>query len=213
MANANLARLPAFLSVPPAESRLEFDYSLAGRDRAVRGGAVFGPSEFAGAGISAGTTASFALSPRDLQYTAKGEFSGLDLAAAGRELAIEAIDNPLFTTVANGPFEVTWTGRDRNTVRVSARGTLRDSSVFQARIPSLDYELRLEGASLGAVARGSFRGFDPAVVTGSSAFWGSLDGYLDARLELPDVSAREALLENMSVAGQLSLGPSSFRGL
>ncbi|MFB3853080.1 MAG: translocation/assembly module TamB domain-containing protein [Vicinamibacterales bacterium] len=211
--NASLARLPAFLSLPPASSRFDFEYSLAGSGSRVSGGAVLGPSDLAGAAIAAGTTVSFLFSPGSLEYRAKGVFENLDVAAVGRELGMAAIDGLRFATIASGPFEVTGTAGGSHTRSVAAHGTLHDSTVFGALIPTLDYEVRLAGVALATNARGTFRGLDPAAVTRSSAFEGTLNGWLDVQLDVKDVRVQSSWLDRVSVGGRVSLGPSTFRGV
>ena len=100
VSDVNLARLPSWMRVPPAETRLAGVYHVKGAvpigrpGTQVDGETTLEPSTVAGTNIGRGATASFHVSAgdlRDLRFKVDGQVSNLDLRRIGDEFHIQTL--------------------------------------------------------------------------------------------------------------------------
>ena len=220
--NLDLRNLPARLGVPRLATNLSVaEYHVEGRGRAVSGNAVINHSTVEGATLGSGTSATFKTGPGGVEYSARGTVSGLNLPRIGKVMRIAALDKPAYDGTLNGDFDVTGTVPPARRgakpsraaeITVTARGTLRDSTIMGGRLPQLTYDTTLDRGTLRVAADGRFEGFNPATLANRSNLDGEVTGTLKVNLRIADVSA-PITPEAIAADGIVALEKSSVAGL
>jgi autotransporter translocation and assembly factor TamB len=225
--NLDLRNLPAATGAPQLATDLSVaEYRIAGTGRTIEGSARLNPSTVEGARLGEGTTATFAIEPGAISYTAAGSMSELDLQRLGRGLGASALDKPAYASRINGTFDVAGslprtgrTGRTRgtepstlSTLTLAAKGTLTDSDVLGGRLPRLAFDAQLNAGALKAHADGTFEGFNPGALSGRKDLEGKVSGQVNATVAVADLSA-PITPDAIQADGSVSLTDSTVGGL
>ena len=225
--DVDLRNLPRQTGAPRLATELSVaEYHVQGTAQALSGSAVLNGSMVEGAALASGTTATFAVAPGRITYSAKGSVTGLNLPRLGRALEVAAMQKPSYDGQLNGDFDVRGE-LPRETRPVAARGgvspadpsrltgmtidasgTLRDSTILGGRLPRLAYEAHLGGGTLDVAADGRFENFDPAVLSTREALAGDVTGTLKVRVRLADITV-PVTPEALTAEGQVALESSS----
>jgi translocation and assembly module TamB len=216
----DLRRLPATLRVPPADTDVTADYHVrgveppprAGTPRSLDGEFRFADSAVAGARVEAGSTAAISMRNGGLSYTADARLTDLDLERVGRTFNLPALADERYRSRLNADVTATGSGSDPKALDITAKGTLRDSSILGGRLPSLAFDVAFADDQAHVRAAGSFEDFDPAVLSGRAAAKGSITGTLDVDATIAMVSAGLAP-ERVRASGTASLAPSTIGGV
>ena len=99
-----------------------------------------------------------------------------------------------------------------DTMTIDASGEAVDTRIFGGDLPRLAYTARLDGGALAATAKGTFAGFDPAVLTGRSNLEGAVAGRLDVAVQIDDVRGPIAP-ETLVASGRVELADSTVGGM
>jgi TamB, inner membrane protein subunit of TAM complex len=218
--SVDLRRVPATLKVPRLASDLTADWHLVkNRDR-LTADAVLGASVIEDAGFASGTTASMTLEGERLEYSAKGAVTNLDLQRFGRALEVPTLASDRFASAITGPFDVKGSARVGaaqgarliDTMTIDASGEAVDTRIFGGDLPRLAYTARLDRGALAATAKGTFAGFDPAVLTGRSNLEGAVAGRLDVAVQIDDVQG-PIRPETLVASGRVELADSTVGGM
>ncbi|RPJ84347.1 MAG: hypothetical protein EHM13_04755, partial [Acidobacteria bacterium] len=205
----NLERLPARLRAPAVSTDLAFDYRVSSAGGGPEGQVKFERSRAAGAIVEPGTTARFSLAGEGpVSYSAEGRLSGADLRQIGRELGLEALQQPRFRGLINARFALE--GRGATLGPVCA--TLTDSRLFGGTVPGMELRVSMDGEGLRFDAVGEFASIDPAVVLQSEDTLEAIfSGKLNVRgsvARIRDFDARDLVVE-----GEATLGEGRLRGI
>ncbi len=212
----DLRHVPAHLQAPRLRSDLTADWHLVKSRDGLAADAVLGSSVIEGARFASGTTAGVTLQGERLEYSAKGAVTNLDLERFGRALDVPALGSDRFASTITGPFDVKGSADvdapQLDTMTIDASGEAVDSRIFGGDLPRLAYTARLDRGALAATAKGTFAGFDPAVLTGRSNLEGAVAGRLDVAVQIDDVRGPIGP-ETLAASGRVELADSSVGGL
>ena len=211
--NVNLRTLPVTVPVPRLVSDLNatsyrLRYDAAGFD----GEATLAPSVVEGATYAAGTRGTFSTRGGVIRYNADGRVTNLDLLRYGRVLDLAWLVDPRLAGRLNGTFTLEGRGDTLETVALTAKGQLVDSTIFGGQLPAMTYDVGIFNRRLTLVADGTFRGFDGAVLTGYPQYTGLLNGAIKGRIEIADL-AKDLSIEGVAFDGIASLDASTIGGL
>jgi autotransporter translocation and assembly factor TamB len=191
----DLRKLPRELNVPPAGTNLNADYHARGTVVAAKSAAQhvkvdakFLPSTVAGANVAGGSIAIVSLDGDAVGYSADATVADLNLRRVGGQFRIPALDVERYATSIKGHVVADGRGTRPETMNVTARGSLTDTSVLGGTIPHLDFEVAMADDTAHVKANGGFAGFDPAAATGKEQLKGSVGGTLDADATVARVS-------------------------
>lgn len=220
IARFDLRRMPDRFTLPKAESNLQAAYHVVGSEpsseqpgvRVLDADATLGESTFAGVRIADGSTAGVTLRGRDLAYRAEATVAGADLERIGRELNLGALADSRYRTNLNGTVSVDGHGTDPKAMELSARGTLKDSTLLEGQVPALNFDGTLSGGTLHVKAAGAFAEFNPAVLSGRDTMDGKVAGTLDVDVTVVDVTAG-VRPDTVTASGQVMLLPSTIGGI
>lgn len=207
----DLRKLPRSLRVPPAESRLAFDYTLKGVGSALSGTARLHTSTLAGATFGEGTTASFSNEGRLLAYAADGSASGLDLQRFGRAFGISTLTADRYASSINGRFSAKGQGTSVAELTLDASASVSNSTLGGIRLPAMETEAHLADGGGRFRASGSFIDLDPAALTGRKDLRGKVGGELHSDVTLQRLG--EITPDNASGSLSLDLSPSTINDL
>ena len=212
VAGLDLRRLPRDLAAPPAASRLDFDYRLAGTLEALRGEARLRESVVAEATLAPGTTASFTRERGVIGYAAQGAIAGLDLQRAAQVFAFEGVPAERLRSDITGRFSIEGRGTQMSEMTLNATARLENSTVSMARVPRLEAEAHLDRGAARIRANGEFAGVDPAVLGGRADLAGDVSGRASLEVSVADVAA-PVTLESVTAAGRIELAASKIGSL
>jgi autotransporter translocation and assembly factor TamB len=198
----DLRRMPRNLNVPPAATDVNAAYHAAGSvpagsgtsgsaraGTAVKADLAFQPSTVAGATIEGGSTAGATINGHAIAYRADVTVADLDLQRLGREFKVAALDTERYQSDINGHVVASGTGTTPREMDVTARGSLKDSTILGGTIAALDFDGSLVHDTAHVKATGSFAGFDPAVASGRKQLQGTIAGNLDVDATVADISS------------------------
>jgi hypothetical protein len=214
VSDVNLARLPSWMRMPTAETRLTAAYHVTGavpRGRPgtqVGGDARFEPSTAAGAAIAGGSTASFHVGPDDLRYEVDAQVSNLDLQRIGKEFHIETLTTDRYRSVLNGHVTATVRGSDLDTMELAAAGTVVKSSMFAGEFPEMAFDATIRDGALRVKAKGLVESVDLAIVADRPSLKGSVTGTIDTDITFAGVS-NGVRLDSVDAEVTADLEPSS----
>jgi autotransporter translocation and assembly factor TamB len=209
----DLRHIPAAIPVPHVESRLDFDYDVAGRFSSpfIKGTAAFADSEFLGARVLPGTSGSIDTSARPLRYAGDGPVVDIDLPRFARELDIGWLRDPRYAGTLSGRFRVDGSGTDTETMWLSGGGRLTRATVFDGALADADVSVEIADGSLRASYDGRLEHINPAIAFQDERFSASLTGTGSGHVAIPDLLVREVSIEDYSVDADMSLQESSVR--
>jgi hypothetical protein len=207
--NVDLRNLPAQTRAPRVASNLQFAYTVKAQGSRVAGDVKLDASTLAGASITEGTVATFAVGDGAPAYTAKGEVTDLDVQRIGKEFGIKALAADRYSSRVNGSFDVSGSGGGRYPLTLDVTGTLVDSSMFGATFPRLEVMTNLAAGDIRVSTMGSFENLNPAVITGNPRTEGMLSGTVDADTTIRNYAAG-VTVDSIDVAGRVDLGPSTI---
>ena len=97
-------------------------------------------------------------------------------------------------------------------LRVTAKGSLKDSTILGGTIAALDFDGSLVGDTARVKATGSLAGFDPAVASGRKDLQGTIAGNLDFYATAANVSSG-VTAETVEADAKINLDNSTVGGL
>ena len=210
--HVNLRALPPSARAPTLESNLDVaGYHVRGDGRTISGSATLHRSEIEGATLAEGTSGTFSTDPRTTTYGARGSVSNLDLQRVGRAFQIDVLTRPEFEGRINSAFDVTGSGTTVAALQLDATGTMSESTGLDTRFPQMAYEAHLDRGALRTHAKGSFEGLDPSRLSGRPQLEGTVNGTLDANVQIADVTA-PITVDAVSGDGSIHLSKSSVGG-
>jgi autotransporter translocation and assembly factor TamB len=208
----DLRRVPAWLPIPELDTQIEASYDVHGRGRTFSGRAVLAPSIVEGAKVGDGTVGHFDMDGRTLRYGGSGYLAGLDLMRLGEALEIKAMTDPRFAGAITGTFTVEASGRTVKDLDLSASGSLTSTTLLGAEFPDLTFKVAIVDAQLAADVKGTFKSLEPEFVIGSPALQGVLNGRVDGRATIADLSS-DIALDLIGFDGTIDLEQSILRGV
>jgi autotransporter translocation and assembly factor TamB len=214
VSDVNLARLPSWMRVPPAETRLATAYHVMGavpRGRPgteVGGDATFEASTAAGVRIDGGSTASFHVGPDDLRYHVDAQVSNVDLRRIGDEFGIQTLATDRYRSVLNGHVMATVRGSDIDTMDLAATGTLVKSSMFAGEFPEMSFDTTIRNGALRVKAQGQIDSVNLAIAADRPSLEGSVTGTVATDITFADVS-NGVRLDSVDAEVTAELEPSS----
>jgi len=212
-ADVDLRRLPASMRAPKLDTVLSLaDYHVKGSGTKVSGSATLNQSLVEGATIAPGTVVEFDNIATPFAYAAKGTLNGLDARRLGRALEISALDDERYAGRVSGDFDVSASGTTLEELTLSASGTLTDSAMWGAHVPTMAFKADIAGRALTIYGKGPFDQLNPAVLLERKALEGNVNGTVDATLCIADLSA-PITLASIDVDGRIALTPSLVGGV
>jgi autotransporter translocation and assembly factor TamB len=195
----DLRKLPRNLNVPPAATDINADYRASGSVPAGGAGTpaptslsadlTFQPTTIGGATIEAGSTAGATIDGKAIAYRADATVANLNLQQIGRDFQIAALDTDRYQSDINGHVVASGTGTTPKEMDVTARGSLKDSTILGGTIAALEFDGGLADDTARVKANGTFSGFDPAVASGRKDLKGTVGGTLDVDATVAQVSS------------------------
>jgi hypothetical protein len=209
----DLRRVPATVPVPRVESLLTFDYDVSGRfsDPYIRGQAAFGPSQFLGATIGAGTVGAIDTLQQPLRYFGDGEVDGINLRRFGEGLGVGWLQQPRYAGTVSGHFNVDGSGTSADTLALTGGGHLSSADLFNGTLSDADVTIAIDRGTLSASYGGRLAAIDPSVPFADPRLESSLTGYGTVAATVRDLLIRTTTLADYDVRGALTLGPSTIR--
>ena len=198
VSNVNLARLPSWMQVPPAETRLNGAYHVTGvvpigrPGTLVDGETMFDSSMAAGMNIDRGAMASFHVRAGDLQdlrFKVDGQVSRVDLQRIGREFGIQTLANDRYRSALNGRIMATARGWGLDTMDLAATGTIVSSSMFSGTFPQVSFDTTIRNGALRVKANGQVDSVDLAIVADRPSLKGSVSGTIDTDITFARLSS------------------------
>jgi autotransporter translocation and assembly factor TamB len=217
VSDVNLSRLPSWMRVPPADSRLAGAYHVTGTvpigrpGTQIDGETTFERSTVAGLTIDRGATASFHVTAGDLgalRFKVDGQVSNLDLKRIGDEFQIQTLASNRYRSALNGHIAATVHGWDLDTMELAATGTMVSSSMFSGTAPQLSFDTTIRDGALRVKASGQVNGVDLAIVANRPTLNGSVTGTIDTDITFARVSAGVSV-DSVDAELTADLGPSS----
>jgi autotransporter translocation and assembly factor TamB len=210
--HADLRQMPKQLNPPPLATNLDVDYDLHGEGTSITAEALLHPSEVEGAHVAEGTRGNIAWDGKHLSYAADGVVTNMDLQRLGRALNIASLTAERFRGAVGGQFRVDASGKTLSDMVLTASGTVRNSSLFGAQFPQVEFETHFNHAAFEATAKGQFATLDPAKVIGDDTYAAALNGTVNGRVAIPDL--RETFtFDTFTFDGQLQLHDSAVRAV
>ena len=211
----DLRALPDSIPVPHVESRLAFDYDVAGQFASsfVDAHAVFAASEFLGAAVGAGTIGSVDTSKRPFRYSGEGDLDDVVLSRFGEGLDVTWMQDPRYRGTLSGHFHVEGAGADPASMTLTGGGRLARAELFNGRLEDADVSAHIEGGSLEATYDGRLSSVDPSIALADRRFEGSLSGTGRARIAVRDLLVRSPLLADYDIDATASFTSSTARGV
>jgi autotransporter translocation and assembly factor TamB len=224
----DLRNLPASAAAPRAATDVNADYHVAGTvttgrqsTQHVQADLKFQPSTVAGAQIAAGSTASAAVKGKAIAYAADATVAKLDLQAIGKQFNVPALAADRYKSDINGHVTANGSGTalrgtgapgGSDEMRVTASGTLTDTTVMGGRVPNLAFDAQLANDTAHVKANGGFEGFDPADLSANPMLKGTVGGSVDVDATVSGVS-RGVTVDSVRASVKATLQPSSIGGL
>jgi translocation-and-assembly-module (TAM) inner membrane subunit TamB-like protein len=217
VSDVNLSRLPSWMRVPPADSRLAGTYRVTGTvpigrpGTQIDGETTFERSTVAGMTIDRGATASFHVTAGDLgalRFTVDGQVSNLDLQRIGDQFQIQTLASNRYRSALNGHIAAAVHGWDLDTMELAATGTMVSSSMFAGRFPQVSFDTTIRDGALRVKANGQVDGVDLAIVADRPNLKGSVTGMIDTDITFARVS-KGVSVDSVDAELTADLGPSS----
>lgn len=207
----DLRRLPASLQLPALDTSVSGTYTVDGPLSDLRATASLDGSQIEGARIAEGLTATFDRSPGAYSFEATGDVEDLDLQRLGAALDVRALQDERYRGTVNGAFTVQGTRAEGDVLRLTARGTLRDTRVFNGLVPQMEVEATLAGSTLDVQAKGNVASYDLATLTGVAAMTGTLTGRVDSAVTFTDLD--DVRIETVGVDGRFVFDAPTLMGV
>ena len=179
----------------------------------IRGDAEFGPSEYLGAAIGAGSTGWIDTSVTPVQYDGEGDIRSLDVGRFGAGLDVAWMKDPRWAGVLAGHFRVDGAGSSSDSMRVDGSGRLARADMFDGRLLDADVSVHIAGGSLNASYDGGLAGVDTAKAFADDSFAGVITGRVRATFSVRDLLVRTTTIDDYAVDGTLDVDQSTVRGL
>jgi autotransporter translocation and assembly factor TamB len=213
--DVDLRGLPESIPVPHVESRLAFDYEVTGRFAMpfITGRALFGPSEFLGATIGAGTVGSIDTSTTPIEYSGEGDIDQIDLNRFGAGLGFAWMQDPRYKGTVSGHFRVAGAGGDSPTMTLNGGGRLTEANLFGGTLSDADVSLQVADGSLSGTYGGRLSSVNPALALNDPRFDASLTGTGRGRVSVRELLVRSPLLGDYDIDATLELDKSVARGI
>jgi TamB, inner membrane protein subunit of TAM complex len=213
----DLRRLPASLSLP----KLETDLSIASYNVRVAGDTVtaqatLNTSTVEGATLADGTSGELTVRgrpcPCDVSYAARGYIDNGDLERIGRAFELTTLGVPKYRSDLHGNFDVHVSGTALESMTLAAKGTLKDSTIFSARVPNVAFDASIDRGALTVRAQGNLEELNPALIFENDGWRAELTGAVDGTFGITDLT-QEITLDSIQWDGRLALVRSTVRTL
>ena len=216
-AGLDLRMLPPQVPITHVESRIALDwFDVDGQFEAspfIRGDAEFGPSEYLGAAIGAGTTGWIDTSVSPVQYAGDGDIRSLDVARFGDGLDVQWMKDPRWAGTLAGHFRVDGAGPESGSMRIDGGGHLSRADMFDGQLSDADVSLHIAGGSLTGTYDGRLAHVDTAKAFADESFAGTITGQARATFAVRDLMVRTTTIDDYKVEGSLEAEQSTVRGL
>jgi autotransporter translocation and assembly factor TamB len=210
----DLRRVPATVPVPRVESRLTFDYDVAGRfnDPYIVGQAAFAESEFLGAVVGAGTFGSIDTLQTPLRYSGDGDVTGIDLRRFGEGLDVGWLRDPRYAGTVSGHFRVDGAGTSSATMTLNGGGRVSRADLFNGRLSDGDVTIGIADGTLNASYSGRLDAIDPSIPFADPRLAAALTGTGTVAATVRDLLTRTTPLTiaDYDVTGALDLRGSTI---
>ena len=215
MTGLDLRLVPKAVPVPHVETVLALDYDVTGQfsQPFIKGRAQFAPSEFLGATIVDGTIGTIDTETRPIRYTGDGEIQGVNLNRFGEGLDVGWLKDPRYAGAVSGRFRVDGAGADVETLALTVAGRFSRGELFRGVLSDADVSLEIDHGTLRSSFNGTFAGIDPAIAFNDPQMSASLTGSAEVRTTVHDLLTRTPSLADYEVAGRMTLGRSTIRGV
>lgn len=215
----NLRTLPPAVGAPRATTDLNAAYHVVGSQPMGTSGvprltvdAVMARSTVPGARLEEGGTAQLTVVGKALAYKVDATVAAVDLHALGRAFNVPALVDDRYRTVINGHIMADGQGTDPATLDVDATGTITSAELMGGRLTDLEFTGGLHRNDVTLEAQGTFTGFDPAVLSGTPAAAGRVDGEFTVSATAAQVLSG-VTLDSVSGDVRATLAPSAVGGL
>ena len=215
MSGLDLRFVPETVPVPRVESLLDLDYDVVGSFSRpfITGDARFRESTFLDATIRDGMVGTIDTATRPIRYSGDGVIDGINLQRFGEGLEVAWLQDPRYAGTVSGRFRVEGAGSDVETLSIAADGRLSRAELFRGVLSDADVSLDIEQGTLRGTFNGRLAGIDPAIPFDDMRVAASLNGSAEVQTTVRDLLARTPTLADYQVAGRMSLGPSTIRGI
>ncbi|HEY7286258.1 MAG TPA: AsmA-like C-terminal region-containing protein, partial [Vicinamibacterales bacterium] len=215
VAQIDLRKVPDSVPVPRVESTLTFAYDVTGQftDPFLAGQATFASSTFLGISIGDGTIGTIDTSQAPIAYSGEGDIANASIHRIGEGFGVEWMRQPRYSGTVAGRFRVDGRGFDASTMQLIVGGRISRANLFGGRFADGDVTLSIHDGTLAASYAGDFSGLDPAVALEDERLRAALNGNATVSLTVRDLLLREATLDDYEIAGALTAGASTLRGL
>jgi len=207
------------VKAPPATTDVNAAYHVSGAIAAAKGAAPdvdgelrFLPSTLPGAQVAPGSTVGFSMHDGTIGYHADATVSNVDLERLGEAFKVPSIASDRYATDLNAHIVAKGAGTDPKTMKLTANGTLDDSTLMGGRVPHFAFDAALADGTAHVKANGSFADFNPAVASGRSDLKGRVGGSVDVNATVEHV-ASGVTPDSVSGSARLALEPSTIAGL
>jgi uncharacterized protein involved in outer membrane biogenesis len=221
MEGVDVRRLPKQLNLPPLESRISGDYTVAGTGSRLDAAATFAPSSIEGTDVGGGSTGRFSNLDGVLRYGFTGHIAHADVQRWGRVLDVEAIRADDYASSFTGQLAVEGSGSTLDTLALNATAQLEPSTAFAATLGPADVTARIEGRTLTGSYRGTAGGFNAERLTGRRDLAGTVAGMVDVQatltrlgdpFDLGRLAARGSVVLEPSTIGPLVIDVARMEG-
>jgi translocation and assembly module TamB len=217
--HVDLSRLPRELNLRAAPSNVNADYHVTGTAPAstapvatVKGDLEFLESSIAGARIARGSTAGFSLDGTLIGYEADATVADLDLQKIGEAFGVKALATDRYKSSIAGHIAASGQGTKPEAMKLTASGTLTESSIFGGRIPQLRFDADLANNTAHVKANGELARFDPAAISERPALKGEVAGIVDVDATLSGISSGVSP-DSVQATARINLQPSTIGAL
>jgi autotransporter translocation and assembly factor TamB len=210
-ADANLARLPAHLPIPPFDSRLAGRFNVRTTSGAWNADVTLRRSTLENATLGDGTAGRIDVAGGRIRYRAAGHVERMNVTRLSRPLGVPLIGEKRFDGSLSGSFQAEGASASKRRSLV-AHASLADSTLAGTTFPAMDLHLELQDARLLVRAKGAFDGLTGELAGVPEHVPLDLDGTADAVLVVHEIGAPMGP-EAIDISGNVELGPSTVRGI
>jgi hypothetical protein len=220
--HVDLGRLPRELNLPDPPTDVNADYHVAGTapssaapgttitsGATIKGDLVFLESSIAGARIAHDSTAGFSVHGKLIGYQADATIADLDLQKIGEAFGLKALATDRYKSSISGRIAASGQGTKPEEMKLTASGTLTESSIFGGRIPRLTFDADLANNTAQVKANGELAGFDPATISERSSLKGEVGGTVDVDATFGGISSGVSP-DSVQATARITLRPSTI---
>jgi TamB, inner membrane protein subunit of TAM complex len=213
----DLRQLPRSLSLPRLATDLSIStYNVRVAGDTVAAEATLHSSTVEGATLAEGTSGELLVRgrpcPCEVSYSARGYIDNGDLERIGRALELRVLGVPKYQSDLHGDFDLRVSGTALESMTLDARGTLKNSRIFSATIPTATFTASIDRAALTVRSDGYFQSLNPALLFEDEIWKADLTGSLDGTFGITDLT-RDITPDSLLWDGRVTLTGSTVRGI